>query len=269
MSGKLAVVTGASSGIGAETAVALGQAGWKVVLMARGKQQLEAVAQRITDAKGTAFVEPCDASDHTAVQTVATRITAQHGTPDVVVNCAGAGRWLYAHETPPKEANDMFGAPFMAAWHTTHAFLPGMLARNSGHLIHVGSPVSRLVWPGCTAYAAARWALRGLNEALNADLAGTGVHSSHVVFGKVTSGYFANNPGTEEWLPRAAQIIPTLSPADCGQHILDVIYSPSKEPVFPFLLRVFYLSDRLFPWLTGPLTQIGRRPIPRLPASNS
>lgn len=259
--GKLAVVTGASSGIGAETAFALAGAGYDVVLMARGREALEAVARRISDAKGSSRVEPCDVSDAAAVA----RVAATVGTPDVVVNSAGAGRWLYAHETPPKEAQDMLGAPYVAAWNTTSAFLPGMLARGSGHLIHVGSPVSRLTWPGCTGYAAARWALRGLNEALNADLAGTGVHSSHVVFGKVTSNYFAANPGTEEWLPRAARIVPTLSPADCAQHILDVIYSPSKEPVFPFMLRVFYLSERLFPWLVQPLLQWGRRPIPRLP----
>jgi NADP-dependent 3-hydroxy acid dehydrogenase YdfG len=263
MSGKLAVVTGASSGIGAETAVALGYAGWQVVMVARGKPALEAVAQRIIDSKGFARIEVCDAANSDAVSRMATRTATDLGTPDLVVNCAGAGRWLYAHETPPKEADDMFGAPFKAAWNTTTAFLPGMLARNSGHLIHVGSPVSRIVWPGCTAYAAARWALRGLNESLNADLAGTGVHSSHVVFGKVLSGYFTNNPGTEEWLPRVAAIIPTLTPADCAQHILDVVHAPSKEPVFPMMLRLFYLSERLFPWLTGPLTQIGRRPIPR------
>lgn len=263
--GKLAVVTGASSGIGAETAVALGMAGWQVVLMARGREGLEAVARRIVEAKGQARVEPCDVSDAAAVARVGEVITRELGTPDLVVNSAGAGRWLYPHETSPEELRQMMGAPFLAAWNTTAAFLPGMLARNSGHLIHVGSPVSRMVWPGCTGYAVARWALRGLNEALHADLAGTGVHTSHVVFGKVTSGYFAHNPHTEEWLPRPARLLPVLSPAECAQHILDVVYAPSKEPVFPFLLRVFYWCDRFFPWVTGPLSQLGRRPLPRLP----
>lgn len=262
MSPKLALVTGASSGIGAETAVALAAAGWRVVLVARGAEALATVARRITDAGGFARVEPADASSPSAVSALAARVTAELGTPDLVVNSAGAGRWLYPHETPPDEALAMLGAPYQAAWNTVAAFLPGMLARGSGHFIHVGSPASRFPWPGSTAYSAARWALRGLNEALNADLSGTNVRSSHVVFGKVTSGYFAHNPGAEEWLPRVARLIPVLTPEQCARYLLEVVASPRREPVFPFMLKLFYWFEALFPWLVRPLTLIGRRPLP-------
>jgi short-subunit dehydrogenase len=237
-----------------------------VVLMARGKDALDAVAKRITDAKGFARVEPCDVSDPAAVERAADAILRELGVPDLVVNSAGAGRWLFVTETPPEEARQMLGAPYQAAWNTTAAFLPGMLARGTGHLIHVGSPASRFAIPGATAYTVGRWALRGLNEALNADLAGSGVHSSHVVFGKVSSPYFSNNPGSEERVPRVNRVIPTLSPADCALHSLEVVYAPSREPVFPFMLKLFYWIEQLFPWMVRPLVQWGRRPLPRLPA---
>lgn len=261
--GKLAVVTGASSGIGAETAVALGMAGWQVVLMARGQEGLEAVARRITEAKGLARVEPCDVSDTAAVARAGETITRALGTPDLVVNSAGAGRWLYAHETPAAEAQQMLGAPYQAAWNTTAAFLPGMLARDSGHLIHIGSPASRLSPPGATAYTVARWALRGFNEALNADLHGTGVKSSHVVFGKVSSTYFEHNPGAEARVPLATRLVRTLTPAECAQHVLDVVADPSREPVFPMMMRFFYWCDALFPFLPRALIQVGRTHHPR------
>ena len=262
MAAKLAVVSGASSGIGAATSAALAGAGWRVVLVARGREALDAAAQRAASAGGQAVPLVADASDAAQVTALAERVTAEHGAPDLVVNSAGLGRWLYVHETGPEEAEQMFDAPFRAAWNLTRAFLPGMLRRGTGHLVHVGSPAAYLTWPGATAYAASRWALRGLNAALHADLAGSGVHSSHVVFGKVSSGYFTNNPGTEQWIPKVAAIIPTLTPEQCAAILMDVVRRPRREVFEPFMLRAFLWADWLLPGLVRLLVQQGRRPLP-------
>ena len=104
---------------------------------------------------------------------MAERINADVGTPDIIVNNAGAGQWKFVDETSPEEAVQMMAVPYFAAFYVTHAFLPGMLRRNTGHIVNVSSVGSRFVWPGATAYIAARWAVRGFTEALRADLAGT------------------------------------------------------------------------------------------------
>jgi NADP-dependent 3-hydroxy acid dehydrogenase YdfG len=154
----------------------------------------------------------------------------------------------------------MMGAPYFAAFNMTHAFMPELLRRRKGLIIHVNSPACRLVWPGATGYAAARWALRGLHEALCQDLAGTGVRSAHVLLGKVNSDYFAANPGSEEHLPGAAKIIPVLTPEECARVIMDIVHRPRREVVYPFMLRMFCWADAVMPSLVRWLgAQTGRR----------
>jgi short-subunit dehydrogenase len=135
-----------------------------------------------------------------------------------------------------------------------------MIAARRGILVHVGSPASRLPWPGATAYAAARWALRGLNEALNQDLMGTGVTSSHVVFGEVSSPYFEHNRVERDQLPKLGRLIPVTTPERCADIILDTIRRPRREVVFPFMLKLFYWMAAVTPgptrWLVA---RSGRR----------
>ena len=92
---------------------------------------------------------------------------AQHGVPDLVVNNAGTGRWLALWEAQLDDIESAISAPLKAYTYVSRAFLPAMLARNSGTLVFVNSPFSRVVLPGATAYCATRWAVRGLVQAVN------------------------------------------------------------------------------------------------------
>lgn len=246
---RLAVVTGASSGIGAAAAGALAADGWRVVLVARGREALEEVRERIVAGGGDAVAEPADAADGNAMIALAQRVLDDHGVPEAIVNSAGAGRWRYIEDTPPHEAAAMMGAPFFAAFHTTHAFMAPMLQRRRGVFVHVGSPASIIPWPGSTGYTTSRWALRGLHEALRQDLRGTGLHSCHVLFGPVASGYWENNPGTQEAAPRIGlRLVRELSPAECGQVVLDIIRRPRPQVLHPPVLRAMR-------WSFSPLTR--------------
>jgi uncharacterized protein len=246
---QLAVVTGASSGIGAATAVGLGALGWRVVLVARRADRLDEVAQRVRTAGGEAHVEGLDAGDAAAVAAMADRVRERFGTPGAIVNSAGAGEWRWLEETPPEDMERMLDAPFRAAYHVTQAFLADLLAQRSGVLIHVGSPASVLPWPSATAYTVSRWALRGLHEALRQDLAGTGVHTCHVLFGEVTSEYFTANPGSYEHIPKVGKLIPVSTPAECAEVIVRTLHRPRPVVFHPFLLRVFHWANL---WLPGP-----------------
>jgi len=245
--GKKALVTGASSGIGAATARALAAAGARVLLLARRQPELERVAATLGDR--AAAVHGVDLTDADGVARVASRITTEFGTPDVVVNNAGAGQWKFVDETSPAEAVQMMAAPYFAAFFVTRAFLPGMLARGSGHIVNVSCTASRFVCPGATAYTAARWAVRGFTEALRADLDGTGVGVTLFEAGAVASSYWDHNPGSRERMPRIARLIPLLSPDDAARAIVSGIEGNRRLVVAPALMRVVYLQHALFPRL--------------------
>ena len=249
---RLAVISGGSSGIGAATGAVLAADGWRVVLIARGAEALATVRDRIAEQGGDAVTEAVDGSDGDAVIAMAQRVLDNYGTPEVVVNAAGAGEWRFIEDTPPGEAVQMMNAPYQAAYNLTHAFMSSLLQARRGVIVHVGSPASITPWPGATAYAATRWALRGLHEALRQDLAGTGVHSCHVVFGEVSSPYFETNAVPRETLPTLSRWVPAISPEECARVILDTIRRPRAEVIHP--RKVWWLV-----WAARLMPPLGRR----------
>ncbi len=161
ISRRVALVTGASSGIGAATAKAIARRGGRVLLVARSKPALAQVAAEICANGGAAHVYPADVADPAEVDRLARAIMDEVGTPDILINNAGAGRWLSVEETDPAEVAQMMAVPYFAAFYVTRAFLPAMLRRGSGHIVNLSSPICYLAWPGAAAYGAARWAMRG------------------------------------------------------------------------------------------------------------
>jgi uncharacterized protein len=244
---KIMVITGASSGIGAATARAAAHDGARVVLLARTQSKLESVAEDIRRSGKVAHVYAVDLTVADAVGEVARRIGLEVGTPDIIFNNAGAGKWLSLEETEPDEAMQMMAAPYFAAFFVTRAFLPGMLKRNSGCIVNMTSAACRMAWPGATAYIAARWAMRGFTEGLRADLTGTDLRTMLVTFAKVTSSYWENNPGSEERLPQAQSMVRVLTPEEAAQAIVKGIKRDKREVVAPFSLRWVFALNYFFP----------------------
>lgn len=243
---KTALVTGASSGIGASAARQLSARGYRVILVARDRQRLEHVA---ADIGPNAIAECCDAASGKQVLELAARVCQTWGPPDVIVNSAGAGQWKRIEATSPDEALAMMQAPYLAAFNVTHAFMAEMLRRGSGIVIHVNSPASLFPWPSSVGYTAARWALRGLHEGLCQDLVGTGVRSCQVIFGRVDSAYFEHNPGVTEVLPKIAGLVRTLSTEECGRVIAGLAERPRRESIHPFMLRFIRWTHDVCPAL--------------------
>jgi short-subunit dehydrogenase len=244
---RLVLITGASSGIGAATAKVIAQKGGRVLLLARTQPALEAVAREITAHGGTAKVYPVDLEDLTAATRVTQLIHKEIGTPDILINNAGAGRWLFVEETTLAEAIQMMAVPYFAAFAITQAFLPVMLQRHSGHIVNVTSIASYVPWPGATGYIAARWAVRGFTEALRADLQGTGIGVTLLTAGKVRSPYWLHNPGAEERIPDLAKWYPTLTPEQVANAIVQGVERNCQEIVLPLSMRLSLLAYRLWP----------------------
>ena len=160
-----------------------------------------------------------------------------------------AGRFLYLDETEPSELETMTAVPYTAALLVTREFLPDMLRRRSGWIVNVNSPVSRMTWAGATGYAGARWALRGLTAALRQDLRGTGIGVSEVVPAKVTSDYFANNPGAEDRVPNVDAVLPPQTPEQVAGAVALAVERERREVLLPWQLKAFDLAERLTPRL--------------------
>jgi len=246
---KIVVVTGASAGIGAAIAKAMAKAGARVALLARTRAALDQVAAEIRAADGEAQVYLVDMTEAAAVERVAHQITTELGLPDVLVNNAGAGRWLFIEETSPQEMTQMMALPYFGAFYLTRAFMPAMLARRSGHIVNINSPASKGAWPGAIGYTAARWAMMGFTKALEADLSGTGLRVTSVVAGKVTSDYWKNNPGAEARSPTIARLVPTLTCEQVAEATVRAVQREQSEVILPFMLRAFYGLHTFFPRL--------------------
>lgn len=175
-----AVVTGASSGIGAATALSLAAAGHPVALGARRTDKCEEVAARVREAGGEAYVAALDLTDADSVATFAEKVTAELGDVEVVVSNAGAVAPGTIHEVDTERFARELDLNVVGAHRLVRAFVPGMVERRRGDLVFVSSDVAVRARPFMSSYAAGKWGLEGLAHAMQMELEGTGVRASIV-----------------------------------------------------------------------------------------
>ena len=176
LAGKLALVTGASRGIGLAVAELLLAAGAHVVRLARSL--VDGTANGRTDLR-------CDVTDPAAVERAVGRVLTDLGVPDIVVNNAGIFFIKPVAETTPDEFARTIALNLMAPFLVTRALVPHLVRRGAGHLVTIGSISDHVAFTGSTAYAASKFGLRGMHEVLRAELARTGVRTTLVSPGPV------------------------------------------------------------------------------------
>lgn len=175
-----AVVTGASSGIGAATALSLAAAGFPVALGARRTDRCEEVAAQVREGGGEAVVHALDVTDESSVATFAEKVTAELGDIEVVVSNAGAVGPGTIHEVESERFARELDLNIVGAHRLVRAFVPGMVERRRGDLVFVSSDVAVRARPFMSSYAAGKWGLEGLAHAMQMELEGTGVRASIV-----------------------------------------------------------------------------------------
>ena len=253
--GRTVLITGASSGIGAATASAISRRGATPLLVARRERELRQVAASLPGPSG---VYPCDVGDPDAVTAMAHAVLADHGTPDVIVNNAGVGRWLHLEETTPEEFLAQVAVPFHAAFFVTRAFVEPMLERAEGWVVTVNSPAGYTAWPAAVGYTASRQAVRGFTEALAADLRDTRVGVPAVVAGHVDSEYVAHNPGSLERMPAIDRVVRRLSPGDVAGAICRGVERERSLVVEPLEVRSLLTLSRVAQVSSGVWRRSGR-----------
>lgn len=180
LTGKTAIVTGASSGIGASLATLLAGEGMSVVVAARHKERLEDVGSSIRKAGGSCLVMPCDVTDRRDAETLIQRTIDSLGRIDVLVNNAGRGHFASVEETTDETIQNMFAVNAFALWYTSRPAIRQMKKQRSGHIINVASIAGKIGFPFNSAYVAAKHACVGFTHGLRMELVGTGIHASVV-----------------------------------------------------------------------------------------
>jgi short-subunit dehydrogenase len=178
---RIALVTGASSGIGAATARALAREGYRVALLARRRERLEALVEAIGHDGGAALSCPADVTDADAVRAAVARAVHTWGAVDVLVNNAGRGMAATLEMTTEADLRALLELNLVSVLTMTRAVLPAMLARGTGHIVNIGSIAGRRGMPLRSAYAATKFALTGLTESLRQEVRGRGIHVSLVL----------------------------------------------------------------------------------------
>lgn len=173
---KLAVVTGASSGIGQAIATELVSHGAAAVLVGTNLQRLNESRKLCEDIGGTAHIHQADVSNLEQMQAMATTIVNEIGVPDILVNNAGVVMSGLIHEVEPEDWERLIGINVMGVVYGCRYFLPAMLERGEGgHIVNVASAAGLIGQPGMSTYCATKHAVVGLSASIRYELAGKGI----------------------------------------------------------------------------------------------
>ncbi len=258
---KVAVIAGASSGIGAATARRLGRAGLRLALIARRTERLEQLADELRAAGVEVLPITADLADERACWNAIEQVVATLGDVDVLVNSAGFGWYGYGSEMPWPLAAEMLDINVKAVVHLTNLLLPGMVARGRGYIVNVGSITGSMPIQGTALYSATKAFVDYYTVALFRELRGTGVHLSVIRPGPVATEFFAKAALRQGRLPSKTERFAVRVDA-VADRIWSLMRRPRKGSYIPRLLGFVPWFSLAFGWLLdllGPVILRGRR----------
>ena len=225
------VVTGASSGIGRATALLLASSGASVVVAARNERALEALAARSHDLAGEILAVPTDVSDAEAVWALAITATNRFGRIDSWVNAAAVAMYATVDDTQPEELRRILDVNVVGTASGVRAALPVMERQGGGTIVNIGSVESRRALPYQSAYAASKHAVRGLTDALRAELAHrrSPVRLTLVMPSAMNTPFFRHARSKLGVMPRPFP--PVYEPETVAEAILHAVQHPVREIV--------------------------------------
>ena len=239
LDGKTVLITGASAGIGEACAAVFADAGARLILAARRREKLAAIATRLDAANGApTHVIELDVRDREAVNAAIESLPAGWQSIDVLVNNAGLSRGLdRLHEGEPGDWEEMIDTNVKGLLWIDRAVTPGMVQRGGGHVIHIGSIAGRQVYPRGNVYCATKHAVRALTDGLRLDVAGTAVRVTSIDPGMVDTEFSSVRfHGDQKRADRVYHGMKPLSADDVAQAVLFAATRPAHVTVGDLLL---------------------------------
>lgn len=231
LSGNVAVVTGASSGIGAAIAKRFSAAGSHVVLAARRYEKLDQLRREISNAGGQVSAFATDVTDYAQVSNLVDSTIREHGRIDILVNNAGHAVAKPLLQTTVQELDAQFDSNLRGLCYGCHAVVPHMVRQGSGHIINIGSICSMNHYPKYAAYVAAKFGVLGFSRSLYEEVRQHGIRINVLCPAAVNTAW-ADVAGTELPWPREER----LQPEDLAETALFCVALPKRVQVDSIVL---------------------------------
>ena len=238
LKGRVAIVTGASAGIGAAIAEALANSGAKVVLAARRLERIETIVRALEDSGREALAVRTDVTSLEDMRALAEAAKSRFGGIDILVSNAGVMPVTPFEEGKIDDWKLMVDVNVNGVLHGIAAVLPTMIEQRSGHLVNIGSVASRRPFPGGSVYSATKFAVRGLSWGLHLELgAKYGIRVTDIQPGLVSTELFDTVPDFREGLEKAWEGKRMLQPRDVAESVLFALSAPEHVSVSEVLVR--------------------------------
>jgi NADP-dependent 3-hydroxy acid dehydrogenase YdfG len=240
LEGKVALITGASAGIGEATALALAAEGAAVGLGARRKDRIDALSERISGDGGTALAVECDVTDEAAANDLVRRTADELGGLDILVNNAGVMLLGPVPGADTDEWRRMIEVNLLGLLYCTHAALPVMGEAGSGHIVNVSSVAGRTATMGSAVYNMTKWGVVGFSEALRQEVLNADVRVTIIEPGYVETELQSHNrnPVVVEELEKFRERVgEVLTAEDIADAILYAVTRPERMSVNEVLVR--------------------------------
>jgi NADP-dependent 3-hydroxy acid dehydrogenase YdfG len=239
LDGKVAAVTGASSGIGEATVLALAGAGAAVALGARRKDRLDALAERISSDGGRALAIEADVSEQAEAESFLSRTAEELGGVDILINNAGLMLLGPFEGADPDEWRRMVDVNVLGLLYCTRAALPLMRERGGGHIVNVSSVAGRVASAGVGVYNATKWAVGGFSEALRQETLHANVRVTLIEPGMVTTELASHNsnPAVVQAIEHMRSQLEPLTAEDIAESIYFAITAPEHMSINELLVR--------------------------------
>lgn len=239
LQGKYVLITGASAGIGAACARHFAERGANLLLSARRIDRVRELAEELAAEHGvSARAHALDVTDRDAVEGYVSGLASDGVFADILVNNAGKAKGLdKLHEGSPDHWDEMIDTNVKGLLYFSRAFLPGMVARDRGHVINIGSTSGRWTYPRGNVYCGTKFAVVGITEGMNLDLAGTKVRVSSVDPGLVETEFSqVRFHGDADRAEGVYQGYTPLAPDDVADAVLYVANAPEHVDVFNLVI---------------------------------
>ena len=230
-----AVVTGAGSGVGQATALALTRQGWRVALVGRRAEALQETADLAGPLRSQLLLCPCDIGEPAAVEAMGRQVLAEFGAVEVLVNAAGTNAPKRSLEVLSlADYHAMIATNLHGPYHCVQAFLPGMRQRGSGTIVNVVSDAGKQASPKAgPGYVVSKFGLAGLTQAINAEERGRGVRACAIFPGDIDTPLLDKRPV----VPDAAARARMMRPEDIAECVLLCVNLPARVVMEEMLVR--------------------------------